>query len=97
MTPEPEAAAPIEEPPKVDPKIQAIKPEVDPNVIATRDTLMGASTMGFVNCVVIGMKARGEGVQVLGTGGLDVMQSIGALEVAKVDLMGFLRRGPGRG
>lgn len=73
--------------------VRALPGAEDPLVIEARDVLLGASTLGFVSVVIIGMRPRNAGVSVIGSMGLDVMKTLGALELAKADLVLQMRMG----
>jgi len=75
------------------PNVTPIAAAEDPRVASTRNTLMGCSTMGFVGCVVIGIKPRGVGFTVIGSSDLRAMETVAALEMAKQDLIAMIRRG----
>lgn len=77
------------------PNVKPIAESVDPRLASTRDTLLGCSVMGFVGCVVIGIKPKSAGFTVIGSSELRGMETVAALEMAKQDLIAMLRRGQG--
>jgi len=89
-----DASAPPREPDAARPGVvRALPTAEDPMALAARDILLGASAMGFVGVVLIGIQPRGAGVAVICSSGLDAMKTIGALEVAKSDLIRQMHMG----
>lgn len=73
--------------------VHALPSPTDPRIAEVRDVLLGASSQGFVSAVIVGFHPRDGGVAVIGAGGLDAMRTVGALEVAKSDVVLQLRMG----
>lgn len=74
--------------------LHALPSSEDPMIAITRDILIGASTMGFAGVVIVGLGPRNQGATVIGSPGMNGLQILGTLELAKSSALRRMEFGP---